>query len=321
MLDLLPGQVTFMSVIYGGDRRQLRGERARVAGQRSGRGPAARSPRRYAALKAAADWVMALVLLVLAAPVILVTVILVRLTSRGPAFYSQMRLGLNGRPYRIHKIRTMYHDCERLTGPRWATPRDPRITPLGRFLRLTHIDELPQLWNVLRGEMSLIGPRPERPEIAVSLDRAIPHYRGRLLVRPGLSGLAQVQLPPDTDLAGVRLKLAYDLYYVHYVGFWLDLRLLIATALHVLRAPFAVSRALLRVPSGEVVEGPYRSVLELGAAAPANGAREDRGPAPGASDLSGMQEEELEALATERGYHPAANELLLRQYALQLKVP
>jgi lipopolysaccharide/colanic/teichoic acid biosynthesis glycosyltransferase len=271
---------------------------------------------------------MALLLLVLAAPVMLVAVILVRLTSRGPAFYSQTRLGLNGRPYLLYKIRTMYHDCERLSGPRWATPGDPRITPLGRFLRLTHVDELPQLWNVLCGEMSLIGPRPERPEIAVSLDRAIPHYRGRLLVRPGLSGLAQVQLPPDTDLASVRLKLAYDLYYVHYVSFWLDLRLLIATGLHVLRAPFAVTRAILGVPSGEVVEGPYRSVLELaagardagGQGAPANGAREVRGAAPGAVDLSEMQEEELEALATERGYHPAANELLLRQVPLQVKV-
>ena len=106
-----------------------------------------------------------------------------------------MRLGKNGRPFRLHKIRTMRHDCEKATGPRWAVPGDPRITPLGRFLRQTHLDELPQLWNVLRGEMSLVGPRPERPEFVPDLEQAIPHYRDRLLVRPGVTGLAQVQLP------------------------------------------------------------------------------------------------------------------------------
>jgi lipopolysaccharide/colanic/teichoic acid biosynthesis glycosyltransferase len=277
----------------------------------------------------AADWVLAVTLLILTAPVILLSVLLVKLTSRGPAFYWQTRLGLNGRPYLLRKIRTMYHDCERLTGPRWAMPGDSRITPIGRVLRLTHVDELPQLWNVLRGEMSLIGPRPERPEIAVSLDRAIPHYRGRLLVRPGLSGLAQVQLPADTDLASVRLKLAYDLYYVHYMCFWLDLRLMIATGLYLLRTPFAVARALLRIPSGEAVEGPYRSVLQLGSGVRGAGEQnmteaygtEDRGPVPDASRLSEMREDELLMLAKERGYHPAANELLLRQYALQMKVP
>jgi lipopolysaccharide/colanic/teichoic acid biosynthesis glycosyltransferase len=319
-----------MSILSGSDRgQQQRGNCGKVAPQKGGRGSAGRSSEWYAGFKVAADWVVAFLLLVLTAPAILVSLVLVKLTSRGPAFYSQTRLGLNGRPYLLHKIRTMYHDCERLTGPRWATPGDSRITPVGRFLRLTHVDELPQLWNVLRGEMSLIGPRPERPEIAVSLDRAIPHYRGRLLIRPGLSGLAQVQLPPDTDLASVRLKLAYDLYYVHYVNFWLDLRLMIATGLYLVRTPFFVARSLLRVPSGDVVEHPYRSVLQLGAGArgagqkhvPAEGERENRGPALDAWVLSEMEEEELLTWAVDRGYHPAANELLLRQYAVQLKMP
>src|SRR5205823_10851019 len=158
--------------------------------------------------------------------------------SRGPVFYSQTRLGRGGRPFRIYKIRTMVHNCERQSGARWCTSGDPRITPVGRFLRATHLDELPQLWNVLRGDMSLIGPRPERPEIIAALERAIPRYHDRLLVRPGLSGLAQVQLPADTDLHSVRRKLAYDLYYVEQLGAWLDLRLALATALYLLRVPF-----------------------------------------------------------------------------------
>ena len=108
----------------------------------------------------------------------------------------------------------MYHDCERLTGARWSTPGDNRVTWIGKILRATHIDELPQLFNILRGEMSLVGPRPERPEIVVGLELAIPCYRDRLQVRPGVTGLAQVQLPPDTDLESVRRKVAYDLYYI-----------------------------------------------------------------------------------------------------------
>jgi lipopolysaccharide/colanic/teichoic acid biosynthesis glycosyltransferase len=208
----------------------------------------------YPAVKAAADFTLALVLLVLAAPVVAVAALLVKLTSRGPAFYSQTRLGRHGRPYRIYKLRTMRHDCERVSGPKWSSARDPRVTPVGRFLRKTHLDELPQLWNVLRGEMSLVGPRPERPEFVPELERHLPDYGARLLVRPGLTGLAQVQLPPDTDLESVRRKLRYDLYYVRRFSFWLDLRLLASTALKVLGAPFALSRFLLRVPGAETVE-------------------------------------------------------------------
>jgi lipopolysaccharide/colanic/teichoic acid biosynthesis glycosyltransferase len=203
--------------------------------------------------------VLALVLLLLSAPVILAAALLVKLTSKGPAFYSQVRLGKGGRPFKMHKIRTMVHDCERLTGPRWAAPGDPRITTVGRFLRRTHIDELPQLWNVLRGEMSLVGPRPERPELVPPLEQAIPHYRDRLLVRPGVTGLAQVQLPADTDLASVRYKLAYDLYYLRHVGLWLDLRLMLCTGVHMLGVPFHVLCRLFHMPERDVILGHYHA--------------------------------------------------------------
>jgi lipopolysaccharide/colanic/teichoic acid biosynthesis glycosyltransferase len=206
----------------------------------------------YTACKSAVDFAIALVLLLLAAPVILFCALLVRLTSRGPAFYSQVRLGRGGRPFRIYKLRTMVHDCEKSSGARWSTPGDPRITLLGRFLRKTHLDELPQLWNVLRGDMSLVGPRPERPEFVPSLERAIPGYRDRLLIKPGVTGLAQVQLPADTDIASVRRKINYDLHYVRSVGLWLDLRLIVCTAVHMLGVPYATVGRLFRLPRPEV---------------------------------------------------------------------
>jgi lipopolysaccharide/colanic/teichoic acid biosynthesis glycosyltransferase len=208
----------------------------------------------YLPCKAAAEIVLALALLVVAGPVILLAALLVRLTSRGPAFYSQTRLGRNGQPYRMHKLRTMYHDCEKHSGPRWSTAGDTRITPLGRLLRRTHIDELPQLWNVLRRDMSLVGPRPERPEFVPQLAAAIPLYRCRLLVLPGVTGLAQVLLPADTDLDSVRRKLAHDLYYVRECRPWLDLRLVFATAFHMVGVPYSVLGSILRLPRGQVVE-------------------------------------------------------------------
>jgi lipopolysaccharide/colanic/teichoic acid biosynthesis glycosyltransferase len=177
-------------------------------------------------------------MLVAAAPVVAICVFLVRLTSRGPGLYRQTRVGLKGRVYMIVKVRTMYHNCEGHSGPKWSPVGDPRVTPLGRFLRRTHLDELPQLWNVLKGEMSLVGPRPERPEFIPTLAQAIPRYRERLNVRPGVTGLAQVQLPADTDLNSVRRKLAYNLHYSQQVSLWLDLRLLLATAGKVLGVPF-----------------------------------------------------------------------------------
>jgi lipopolysaccharide/colanic/teichoic acid biosynthesis glycosyltransferase len=249
----LPHQEVFM--VINGERIDRGSSAARVAGRPAGPGLES-----YASWKGAVDVVLAILLLVLTAPLVLATLILVRLTSRGPAIYAQTRLGRHGRPFTLYKLRTMAHNCERETGPRWATSNDPRVTPIGRILRSTHLDELPQLWNVLRGEMSLVGPRPERPEFVRQLERAIPLYRQRLLVRPGLTGLAQVQLPPDTDLAGVRRKLARDVYYIQHLSLGLDLRILLSTATGVLGLPFAVARVLFRIPSGEIIDAAYQDL-------------------------------------------------------------
>ncbi len=208
----------------------------------------------YARLKPVLEFVAGLALLIASAPVVLLAALLVKLTSRGPAFYSQTRLGKDGKPYTIYKLRTMVHNCEFFSGPRWATAHDPRVTPLGRFLRDSHIDEFPQLLNVVRGEMSLVGPRPERPEFVPQLEKAIPRYRERLLVRPGITGLAQIQLPADTDLDSVRRKLRYDLYYIRHQGPWLDLAILLATAGKLVALPFRLFRDVLRIPAAAQVE-------------------------------------------------------------------
>jgi lipopolysaccharide/colanic/teichoic acid biosynthesis glycosyltransferase len=223
----------------------------------------------YLPCKRAAECVVALVLLVLTAPLVLVAAVLVKLTSRGPVFYTQVRLGRFGRLFTIYKLRTMHHNCEGASGPQWCSGRaDPRVTRVGRFLRRSHLDELPQLFNVLRGDMSLIGPRPERPEFLPGLEAAMPHYRDRLLVRPGLTGLAQVQLPADTDLTSVRRKLAYDLYYVRRVSPWLDLRILVCTTLYLLGLPYRLMPRLFLLPRRAVVEHAYRRAVQEGAIVP-----------------------------------------------------
>ena len=208
----------------------------------------------YPTFKLVAEFVLALFMFGVSAPIMAVAALLVKLTSPGPAFYSQVRIGKNGRPFRIYKIRSMYHNCEQHSGPRWSTPGDLRVTRIGRFLRATHMDELPQLWNVLRGDMSLVGPRPERPEFVWQLEKVLPDYRERLTVRPGVTGLAQVHLPPDTDLVSVRRKLAHDLYYVQRQGLWLDAQLLLCTAFRVAKIPYRGLLKLIRVPSPEVIE-------------------------------------------------------------------
>jgi lipopolysaccharide/colanic/teichoic acid biosynthesis glycosyltransferase len=209
---------------------------------------------RYLRWKRAMDFCFALLLLALAAPVVALTALLVKWTSPGPAFYTQRRLGLHGRPFTIFKLRTMQHNCESLTGPRWSVPGDPRVTLLGKFLRQTHLDELPQLLNVLWGDMSLVGPRPERPEFLAELEATFPRYRERLAVRPGITGLAQVQLPPDTDVTEVSHKLACDIYYTQQVTWGLDVRLLACTAAYALGVPFRWSARLFAIPSTEAIE-------------------------------------------------------------------
>jgi lipopolysaccharide/colanic/teichoic acid biosynthesis glycosyltransferase len=204
----------------------------------------------YPGVKTGFDFVIAVLLLPLAAVAVALAAVAVKLTSRGPVFYTQTRVGLNGHRYRIIKIRTMHHDCEAKSGIRWAKKRDDRVTQVGRVLRFLHIDELPQLWNVLRGEMSLVGPRPERPEVitAMELEQNVPGYRLRLQVKPGVTGLAQVQLPADSDLTSVRHKVAYDLYYVQHQSLLLDARLMLATLLKPIVGPKTLRR-LFFLPS------------------------------------------------------------------------
>lgn len=218
----------------------------------------------YAAAKAAIDYTVVLVALPFALVLVAAAALAVKLTSAGPVFYTQTRVGLNGRTFRIIKIRTMRADAEAASGIRWAQKGDRRVTPVGRVLRATHVDELPQLLNVLLGHMSLVGPRPERPEViaAKGLNHLVPGYRLRLNVKPGVTGLAQVQLPADTDVTSVRYKLAYDLYYVAHTGLWLDLRLLAATGLKALGAgPRALRRLFLLPDRARVADGLYAHIV------------------------------------------------------------
>lgn len=221
----------------------------------------------YLPVKAALELVFALTLMTVALPVIGVLALIVKLTSRGPAFYRQTRVGQYGQLFSIIKLRTMIDNCESLTGARWCIPGDPRVTWFGQFLRTTHLDEVPQLFNVLRGDMSIVGPRPERPEFLPKLERSVPGYRNRLLVRPGVTGLAQVQLPPDTDVESVRRKLRYDLYYVKNTSLWLDLRILLCTGLYALGVPFRIAGKVFGVPGMAVVE-PGASTETVQAAQP-----------------------------------------------------
>jgi lipopolysaccharide/colanic/teichoic acid biosynthesis glycosyltransferase len=205
---------------------------------------------RYEIAKAFFDVLAASALLLVVLPIVLVALILVRLTSRGSPIYRQRRVGRNGSPFTILKIRSMHSNSE-TDGPTWAVPGDQRVTLVGRFLRRSHIDELPQLINVIRGEMSLIGPRPERPELIAQLERALPGYHLRHKVRPGISGLAQVLQAPDTDLASVSRKLKYDIHYVDRLSLFLDAKIAVATALLFLAIPGRRIAALLRFPFHE----------------------------------------------------------------------
>jgi lipopolysaccharide/colanic/teichoic acid biosynthesis glycosyltransferase len=184
--------------------------------------------------KSVMDRVLALVLLIPAMPIIGILVLLVRATSRGPGIYRQVRVGRDGREFWMYKIRSMASDAEKGTGAVWSTTNDPRVTRLGKLLRKLHLDEFPQLFNVLRGEMSLVGPRPERPEIVAVLAKRVPGYNARHAVRPGITGLAQINLPPDTDLESVRRKLYLDLEYLRTATPILDIRMFVCTFVRLL---------------------------------------------------------------------------------------
>lgn len=215
----------------------------------------------YPGVKVALDYAMAILLLPIVAIVLGLAAVAVKLSSPGPIFYTQTRIGLNGRRYKIVKLRTMHHNCEARSGIKWAEKGDSRITAVGKFFRITHIDELPQLFNVLRGEMSLVGPRPERPEMikAKGLDQLVPGYKHRLLVKPGVTGLAQVQLPADSDITSVRYKIVYDLYYVQHQGLLLDLRLLLATGFKAAGFSRRLLRWLFLLPSRRKVASVFQS--------------------------------------------------------------
>jgi lipopolysaccharide/colanic/teichoic acid biosynthesis glycosyltransferase len=196
-----------------------------------------------------------------AVPLVGLAALAVKLTSAGPVFYSQTRIGLNGRRYKIFKIRSMHHNCEVRSGITWSQKGDSRIFRVGKFLRATHLDELPQLYNVLRGEMSLVGPRPERPEVirAKGLDQLVPGYKHRLLVKPGVTGLAQIQLPADSDITSVRYKVVYDLYYVKHQSLLLDLRILLSTVFKAAGAGPRLLRWVFLLPSRRKVAAVFRS--------------------------------------------------------------
>lgn len=201
--------------------------------------------------KTALDKVLAVFFLVLLSPVFLVVAILIKATSPGPVIYRQIRIGIDrryaprrrgarsgrdrrrlnlpGRPFVIYKFRTMVDGAENGIGPTWAAPGDPRVTPVGRILRIARIDEMPQFWNVLRGEMSLVGPRPERPAFVNSLVGHVPGYTHRLRVKPGITGLAQVEHQYDSCLDDVHTKVQYDLHYIREHGLMMDLRILVKT--------------------------------------------------------------------------------------------
>ena len=174
------------------------------------------------------DIVLSFVLILVLLPLILVAGLAVKLDSKGPVLYSQRRTGRSGVPFTLYKFRTMFEYAEQ-SGPRWTEMHDPRITRIGRFLRAVRIDELPQLWNVLLGEMSFIGPRPERPDLISELQAAIPYYDLRHLVKPGITGWAQVLYPYGASVEDALEKLQYDLYYIKNYSLMLDLVVLVRT--------------------------------------------------------------------------------------------
>jgi len=186
-------------------------------------------------LKRYADVLLSLLLLVFSAPLLVVAALLIKLGDGGPILYRQRRTGLLGHPFMVIKLRTMVADAETAEAV-WSEPNDQRITGVGGWLRRTRLDELPQLLNVLRGEMSLIGPRPERPELEGELERRIPNYRLRHWALPGLSGWAQVNMPYTSSLEDAELKLSYDVFYLRNSSIWLDLLILFKTIKIVLKA-------------------------------------------------------------------------------------
>jgi sugar transferase (PEP-CTERM system associated) len=187
-------------------------------------------PRRFTVrLQTIYSRVVALIGLIVTAPVILIASLLIKVTSPGPVFYRQRRVGLNGKLFHVYKLRSMRQDAEAKTGAVWATRNDPRVTWVGRILRKSRIDELPQFWNVLKGEMAIVGPRPERPEFVEQLTAVIPFYPQRHAVKPGITGWAQISYQYGDSLEHAKTKLEYDLYYIKNLSPALDLYVMLHT--------------------------------------------------------------------------------------------
>jgi sugar transferase (PEP-CTERM system associated) len=180
-------------------------------------------------LKRSADLLLASIMLLTFLPLIAVIALLIKIDSKGPIIFSQERVGQNGKIYRMHKFRSMVEDAEKMSGPVWAQADDKRITRVGKIIRKLRMDELPQLWNILKGDMSFVGPRPERKHFVKELEELIPYYRERLTVKPGLSGWAQVSYRYGASVDDAVEKLNYDLFYIKNMSFLMDLMIVLRT--------------------------------------------------------------------------------------------
>jgi exopolysaccharide biosynthesis polyprenyl glycosylphosphotransferase len=187
-------------------------------------------------LKRILDILVSLLILIITFPITLLTIVLIRIDSKGPAFFRQDRCGIDNSVFQMVKFRSMKMDAEKSSGPVWSTKNDPRITRIGKLIRKVRIDEIPQMLNVLKGEMSLVGPRPERPYFVEMLSKEIPYYKRRLKVRPGITGWAQVKHKYDETIDDVKIKLRYDLFYIENMSLRMDFKILFRTIFVVLFA-------------------------------------------------------------------------------------
>ena len=185
-------------------------------------------------LKRMLDVFTSFFILIITLPITILSSIAIKLDSRGTVFFKQERSGMNGNIFKIIKFRSMYEDAEKQTGPVWSSKDDPRITKVGKIIRRVKIDELPQMINVLRGEMSIVGPRPERPYFVEKLSDEIPYYKRRLKVRPGITGWAQVKHKYDESIEDVKIKLRYDLFYIENMSLRMDFKIIVRTIFVVL---------------------------------------------------------------------------------------
>jgi len=180
------------------------------------------------------DIALSLGLIVFSIPITIISALIVKLESKGPIFYKQERMGLNGKIFKIYKFRSMVSDAEKISGPVWSTKDDPRITRFGKFIRKVRIDEIPQMLNILKGDMSFVGPRPERPFFVEKLSNEIPLYKRRLKVRPGVTGWAQVKHKYDENIEDVKMKTRYDLFYIENMSLRMDFKIIFRTVFVVL---------------------------------------------------------------------------------------